>query len=80
MASAVWDKTQGKCFYCKRDLPSDEEFCNERGQVVVSKRQWHVDHVLPLSRGGDYSLNNLVPACSFCNLSKHDKTASEFMK
>lgn len=30
----------------------------------------HMDHKVPLSLGGEHSPHNVVPACSFCNLSK----------
>jgi len=30
----------------------------------------HQDHVVPVSRGGPHSLNNLVPACKSCNYKK----------
>ncbi len=30
----------------------------------------HMDHVIPLSRGGAHSLDNIVPACQRCNLKK----------
>ncbi|WP_162908269.1 HNH endonuclease [Allorhizocola rhizosphaerae] len=33
----------------------------------------HRDHVLPLSRGGSDYASNLLPACQYCNSSKHDK-------
>jgi 5-methylcytosine-specific restriction endonuclease McrA len=32
-----------------------------------------IDHVIPLSKGGAHSPSNVVPACSPCNGSKHDK-------
>jgi len=32
----------------------------------------HVDHVVPLSRGGADSIGNAVPACQSCNLRKCD--------
>ncbi|KPC89921.1 hypothetical protein ADL27_38570 [Streptomyces sp. NRRL F-6602] len=32
----------------------------------------HIDHVTPLSRGGEHSIDNLVPACGECNLQKSD--------
>lgn len=38
----------------------------------------HIDHIIPLSRGGDHSLGNLVGACQACNLSKKDKTIMEW--
>ena len=34
-----------------------------------------VDHVVPLSGGGDNSLENLIPACSFCNSSRGSRNA-----
>ena len=33
----------------------------------------HIDHFIPLSRGGKHVLDNLVPACAFCNSSKNNK-------
>lgn len=38
----------------------------------------HIDHILPLSRGGSHSIGNLVGACSKCNLSKRNKTVMEW--
>ncbi|MBN1312312.1 MAG: HNH endonuclease [Anaerolineae bacterium] len=35
------------------------------------------DHVVPLSRGGDNALSNIVPACGPCNLSKGARTPEE---
>lgn len=31
----------------------------------------HMDHVVPLSKGGPHSLDNVVPACAPCNRRKH---------
>jgi 5-methylcytosine-specific restriction endonuclease McrA len=38
----------------------------------------HADHMIPLSRGGTDSLDNLVWACPSCNASKSDKTVDEW--
>ena len=38
----------------------------------------HLDHVQPLSRGGDDIEANIVPACEHCNLSKGAKTLAEW--
>lgn len=38
----------------------------------------HVDHVIPLSRGGSNWPANLRPACSKCNCSKNNKTLREW--
>lgn len=31
----------------------------------------HQEHVVPLSRGGNHTLSNIVPACGSCNARKH---------
>lgn len=54
--SPVWKKTDGHCHYCRKKL---DPFTN-----------FHMDHVIPRSRGGMDIIENLVPACSECNLSK----------
>lgn len=38
----------------------------------------HVDHIVPLSRGGTNDLENLQMLCSRCNLSKGAKTMEEW--
>jgi 5-methylcytosine-specific restriction endonuclease McrA len=36
----------------------------------------HIDHVVPIARGGAHSIGNLVGACSSCNLRKGSKFLS----
>lgn len=31
----------------------------------------HMDHVVPIVRGGQHAIGNVLPACAGCNLSKH---------
>jgi CRISPR/Cas system Type II protein with McrA/HNH and RuvC-like nuclease domain len=42
-----------------------------------SRKNLTIDHVIPKSRGGDNSWNNLVTCCSPCNRKKGDKTPEE---
>lgn len=37
-----------------------------------------VDHVLPVTKGGELSINNVVPACKSCNSSKATHTLMEW--
>lgn len=61
---AAWTVEQPKvCFYCAVDC--DEGF--------------HVDHFIPLSKGGAHVLTNLRIACAPCNLRKNAKMPDEFM-
>lgn len=37
------------------------------------------DHVIPLSRGGSNLIENIVPACMSCNISKSNKNLLDFL-
>lgn len=39
-----------------------------------------LDHVVPLSRDGAHSIDNIVPACRPCNSGKHARTPEEWRK
>lgn len=39
---------------------------------------YHVDHVVPVSRGGANGIGNLAPACASCNVSKRNWLLSEW--
>lgn len=54
----------GKCFWCGVDLDGN----------------FHVDHVIPLSRGGSNGPENIAMTCPSCNLSKGSKTPDEFLR
>jgi len=55
---------KGKCWWCGIELND----------------VYHVDHLVPLSRGGTDNPNNLVVTCQFCNLSKKDKLPQDWAK
>lgn len=40
----------------------------------------HIDHYMPLSRGGPHTLENVRPSCETCNLHKSNKLPEEFLK
>lgn len=45
------------------------------GRCAYCGDPWqHIEHVVPVSRGGVHGLRNLVPACARCNLTKHTAT------
>ena len=56
-------KAQQRCVYCRVELSPDN---------------FSVDHVNPLSRGGEHSLHNLQPLCHDCNHLKHARDDAEF--
>jgi 5-methylcytosine-specific restriction endonuclease McrA len=51
------------CHWCKRLTPADER---------------EVDHILPLTKGGDHVAGNLCICCWSCNQAKSDRVPEEF--
>lgn len=62
--SRMMCEQDAKCAYCKTLLPL---------------RGFHVDHKLPVSRGGTNDRSNLHLTCARCNLLKRTMTHEEFL-
>ncbi|NQY57114.1 MAG: HNH endonuclease [Ilumatobacteraceae bacterium] len=45
------------------------QYCGDRADSI--------DHVMPRSRGGDHTWENVAAACRPCNLTKRDRTPAE---
>ena len=59
-------------------------YINQRGLCAYCSTplhgKYHVDHIVPLSRGGTDYAENLTLTCPRCNLSKGDKLLSEWKR
>lgn len=42
-------------------------------------QSWHIDHVIPISRGGPTRAENLTLSCRTCNLKKGDRPANVYL-
>lgn len=54
-----------KCYWCECSL---------------NKKDIHIDHYIPLSKGGLHDMSNLVVTCKKCNLVKYNKSPLEFAR
>jgi len=54
----VFQRCGFKCVYCGKTPPQAE---------------LHIDHIIPVSRGGTNAAENLVAACPECNYGKRDR-------
>jgi 5-methylcytosine-specific restriction endonuclease McrA len=45
-----------------------------------TERALQRDCILPISRGGRYTLNNVVPACAACNMSKGNDEVTGWLR
>ena len=62
--TSLWVEQCGFCYYCGIDLTT-----------LVEK---HLEHKIPLVRGGDDTKDNLCWSCPRCNYEKHRKTEKEY--
>lgn len=60
----VYNKYEGRCGICGDFVPVDE---------------FTVDHIVPISKGGDYKKENLQCACRSCNMMKQDILPADMM-
>lgn len=61
--TSIWRRDAGLCFLCS--LPAD-------------KNNWWLEHVLPISRGGTHSYDNVAVSHPECNNTKKSKTLEEY--
>jgi 5-methylcytosine-specific restriction endonuclease McrA len=69
----VWLKYMGRKFTGKCFV----DWCTNKLCCLDS---WHVGHVIPESRFGKLTLDNLRPVCTQCNLSMGTKVMTDFSK
>lgn len=65
-----------------RHIPSDvqiEAWKRDNGKCIScgSTEKLHFDHIIPFSKGGANSVENIQILCASCNLKKHDKVGGE---
>jgi 5-methylcytosine-specific restriction endonuclease McrA len=61
----VQSKAFAFCYYC---------------QTKVRTTEIHFDHMIPLSKGGEHSVDNICVSCATCNLKKHSRSVSEWRR
>ena len=63
LAAAVRERAPGRCQYCLM-------------HQTLQGATFHIEHIIPRSKGGAQELSNLALACPSCNLHKADRTTA----
>jgi 5-methylcytosine-specific restriction endonuclease McrA len=58
----LFERSGGVCLYCNRTVGDD----------------YHLDHIIPLDRGGLNNIENCAISCRSCNMAKDNMLISEF--
>jgi hypothetical protein len=67
----VLDRDESTCVYC--GLKSGAKMVPWSRKVPFS-----IDHIVPISRGGKTTIDNLATCCQLCNMEKSDRTPEEW--
>ena len=62
-----WQKILDDHFYCCH-------YCGKKSDSL------HQEHKIPVSKGGGWTKDNIVPSCASCNSSKHSQNYKKFVK
>jgi hypothetical protein len=60
VAFRIFERDEFRCLYCRKSSVED-------------RVKLHLDHVVPMSRGGSDAVSNIATSCRTCNLHKHAK-------
>jgi len=60
----LWEEAAGHCIYCGH---------------AVSPQDMAVDHIIPLSKGGENHYENKVCSCPSCNAQKANREVMDFL-
>jgi len=53
-------------------------YFNNKCAYCGKETELQQEHFIPLSKNGEYTKNNIIPTCAFCNNSKHSKDFFEW--
>lgn len=55
-------------------------YCGNPPQLWDNPRILHQEHFVPVSKGGEYTKENILPACISCNLAKNNRDPYEWIE
>lgn len=72
-AARLRGATEGELLRREDIIERDQRTCHLCGRTDLADNEIHLDHVIPLSKRGTHTADNVKVACAPCNLSKGSK-------
>lgn len=69
----LYKKYDGICYLCGQQCDWNDKVVTHEGHIIVGGKYPSIEHVVPLSKGGMHSWDNVKLACMKCNALKGDK-------
>ena len=69
----LFKKYKGICYLCGKKCDFNDKVITEEGYTIVGKTYPSIEHVIPISKGGMHSWDNVNLAHHYCNAIKSDK-------
>ena len=69
----LYIRDKGICHLCGRICDFEDSYTREDGAFIAGNNYPSIDHVKPLSKGGEHSWDNVKLAHRICNTMKRDK-------
>lgn len=69
----LYKRDGGVCYICGEHCNWSDKEVTEEGYTIVGDKYPTIEHVIPLSKGGKHSWDNVKLSCMRCNVLKRDK-------
>jgi len=69
----LYQRDKGKCWICKRKTDYNDKYIDNKGNQITGINHPSIDHVIPLSKGGSHTWDNVRLAHMGCNTEKNNK-------
>ena len=69
----LFNKYEGVCYLCGNECDFNDKVITEEGYTIVGKTYPSIEHIIPISKGGLHSWDNVKLAHHYCNALKSDK-------
>lgn len=69
----LYKKYNGMCCICGEKCDSEDYYYNKDGYFITGKKYPTIDHIIPISKGGEHTEENTQLAHFVCNCKKNNK-------